>query len=106
MFDLPYEVAATLVKYGGAIVIVSLAVGLLHSSYTKLRTEPKTLAKLVLVSLAPPTLAIVTSYGFMYQVLGTPIWLNVVAAFAIYGFASNFLDKHVTVRFKDEEDNL
>lgn len=103
MFEGFALVASVVIKYGILFFLVVLSVALLCSFLTKLRHEPGTLAKLILVTLVPPALAVAVPYFIMHRELGTPFWLNVLTGFAIYAYATDLLEKHVNVRFRDED---
>jgi len=96
-------VGGVLIKYGVVVFFIAFSIGLLHSFFTKLRNEPGTLVKLIFVTLIPPTLAIAIPYFILHQEFGVPFWLNLIAGFAIYALATDFLQKRVNVRFKDED---
>ena len=102
MFDELALVSGVLIKYAVILFLIFFSVSLLHSFLTKLRNEPVILAKLIFVTFVPPTLAIGVPYFFLYKQLELSFWLNVIAGFAIYAFSTDFLGKHVNVRFKDE----
>lgn len=98
-------VGGVVIKYGVILFFIAFSIALLHSFLTKLRNEPGMLAKLIFVTLTPPALAFAVPYFILYQKLGTPLWLNLIAGFGIYAFATDFLEKRVKVRFKDEDTN-
>jgi zinc transporter ZupT len=98
-----FLVGGVLIKYGMILFFIGLVIAVLHSFLTKLRNEPRTLAKLLLVTLTPPALALSVPYFIMHQRLGTPFLLNVVAGFVIYAVTQGFLEKHISVRFRDED---
>jgi len=102
MFDELALVSGVLIKYAIILFLIFFSIALLHSFLTKLCHEPGTLVKLIFVTLAPLALAIGMPYFFLHQQLELPLWLNVIAGFAIYAFSTDFLEKHVNVRFKDE----
>lgn len=103
MFEDIAFMGGALIKYGTMFFLIVFSLLLLHSFLTKLLGEPGTLAKLVFVTLVPPALSIAVPYFILHQELGMPFWLNVLAGFAIYALATSFLEKHVKVRFKDED---
>ena len=102
MFDELALVSGVLIKYAVMLFLIFFSIALLHSFLTKLRNEPAMLAKLIFVTFVPPTLAIGVPYFFLYKQLELSLWLNVIASFAIYAFATDFLEKRVNVRFKDK----
>jgi len=102
MFEEFALVGGVLIKYAIILFLIFFSIALLHSFLTKLRNEPKTLAKVIFVTLAPLALAIGVTYFLLHQQLELPFWLNVIAGFAIYAFATDFLEKRVNVKFKDE----
>lgn len=106
MFEDFALVGGALIKYGVVFFLIVFAIGLLHSFLSKLRHEPGTLAKLILTTLIPPALAIAIPYFILHQKLETPFWFNLIAGFVIYALATDFLEKRVNVRFKDEDKRL
>ncbi|WP_407278962.1 hypothetical protein U5817_22950 [Aromatoleum evansii] len=105
MFEDFALIGGVLIKYGIMLFFVAFSIALLHSFLTKLRNEPGTLAKLIFVTLTPPAMAISVPYFILHKEIGTPFWLNLIAGFAIYAFATDFLERNVKVRFKDEDTN-
>lgn len=102
MIDDSMTVAGILIKYGVILFFISIGVAIASSLIKKLRDEPGTLLKLVVVTLAPFVAAIGISYFVLYEQFHWPFLLNVVAGFVIYAVAQSFLEKRVDVRFKDE----
>lgn len=105
MFEKFALVISVLITYATVFVSIALAIALLYGILAKLYSEPGTVAKLLFVALIPFVLAFTVPYYILYQELGTPFWLNLIVGFAIYAFATDFLEKRVKVRFKDDETN-
>lgn len=91
------------IKYGIILFFIVFTFAVISRVVARLREEPGTFAKLLLVTIAPPALALTIPYFIMHKQLGTPLWLNVIAGFAIYALSHGFLDKHIDARFKDEK---
>lgn len=92
-----------LIKYGIYLFFIVFAIGISHSFLKKLKNEPATLAKLIFVTITPPALAISLPFYILSEELEFPMWACIIAGFAIYALATNFLEKNVKVKFMDED---
>lgn len=102
MIDAAMTVAGILIKYGIILFFIVFSIAIASSLIKKLRDEPATLLKLVVVTLTPFVAAFGIPYFVLYEQFNWPFLLNVVAGFVIYAVAQMLLEKWIDVRFKDE----
>lgn len=102
MIDDLATVFGIFLKYGLYFFFIFIAFAVASSVFTKLRDEPAMFFKLLLVTLTPFAAAIGIPYFLLYEVFGFPFLLNVLVGFAIYALSTDFFEKRVKVKFKDE----
>jgi len=95
---------AILLKYGTYLFFMVIGLSLVSSLISKLRNEPRTLFKVLFVALTPFAIAIAIPYFVLHELFETPFWLNLIAGLAIYAVTTDFLDKRIQTKFKDEID--
>lgn len=89
-------------KYGIYLFFIVMAFAVVSSVFTKLRDEPAMFFKLLLVTLTPFAAAIGISYFVLYKIFDFPFLLNLVIGFVIYALITDFFERRVPVKFKDE----
>ncbi len=102
MIDDLATVFGIFLKYGIYLFFIVMAFAVVSSVFTKLRDEPAMFFKLLLVTLTPFAAAIGIPYFVLYQIFDFPFLLNLVIGFVIYALITDFFEKRVRVKFKDE----
>lgn len=91
-------------KYGTYLFFIVIGFSLISSFISKLRNEPGTLFKVLFVTVTPFAIAIAIPYFVLHEVMEAPLWLNLIAGLAIYAVTTDFLDKRIQTKFKEEID--
>ncbi len=95
-------ITSILIKYWIYLIYIVVAVGLIHSFITKLRNEPKTLAKALFFAALPPALGFAFGYWFMHKIYEAPGWACAASGLGVFLLSSTLLEKYVEIKFKGE----
>lgn len=93
-----------LLKYGIYLFFIVIALSLISSFVSKLRNEPGPLFKVLFVALTPFATAVAIPYFVLHELFEAPFWVSFIAGLAVYAVTTDFLDKRIHAKFKDEID--